>query len=49
MPIFNFKCPKCKKKKEELVTGDSKVICKCGEEMIKDYNDMSIGTAGFTI
>lgn len=36
MPLFDFQCPKCQHKFEELVFGDEKAVCpKCGEKDIE--------------
>ena len=33
MPIYEYECPKCKKKLEIISTPTEKLICKCGEKM----------------
>ena len=36
MPMFDFLCPKCQHKFEELVFGDEKAVCpQCGEKDIE--------------
>ena len=39
MPIYDFKCPECKKeKKDEFVASwDTKVTCECGTLMDKQF------------
>jgi len=35
MPIYEYKCPKCKRKIEIISTRIEKINCKCGYEMEK--------------
>lgn len=36
MPMFDFQCPKCNHRFEELVYGDEKAVCpQCGEKDIE--------------
>ena len=48
MPLFQFVCPRCGQKREELLRDSSEVLsCEaCGAVMVRDYNGQVYGATG---